>query len=293
VFGKPEFFTRYKQLGHEIGPVMLSPCIRVNSLKISHAALLQRLGKEGVVLEKANARDAFIVKRSKFSLGACVEHLLGYFYVQSLAAQLPVQVLNPLPSDRVLDCCAAPGGKTTQLCQWMNNRGVIVALEKKDIRFPALRNALNRFSTRNVVAFKMDCYNVKQLGMKYDKVLLDAPCSGNYASDPDWFEKRTLKDVRHSARIQKDLLAAAIKATRNGGIVVYSTCSLEPEENELNIQWALDNFRVKILPTGLTSGDPGLTKVFTKTLSKDMSLCRRFWPGKYGTEGFFVARLKC
>ena len=124
--GKEFFRNRYEKLGGKIEDLPHIPSIRVNSLRKSN--IIPRLEKLGVILEKIPfTRQGYRVKKSKFSLGAITEYLLGYYYLQEAAAQLPVDVLDPKPTDTVLDCCAAPGGKTVQLAANMKNNGTIVA----------------------------------------------------------------------------------------------------------------------------------------------------------------------
>ncbi len=128
------------------------------------------------------------------------------------------------------------------------------------------------------------------MGIKFDSVLLDAPCSGNFAGDPRWFDKRTLADVKRNVPMQQRLLKAACDSLADGGNLVYSTCSLEPEEDEMMIDWALKNLPLKCMDTGVSVGVPGLVSVFGRTLDPQISRCRRLWPdGKH--EGFFVAKL--
>ena len=289
---KQLFFQRYKQLGVEVKDVQLKESFRVNVLAIKEEELQERFKELGVEVEPIPwARFGYWVKHSRFSIGAITEYLRGYYYVQEAAAQLPVQVLDALPNTTVLDMCAAPGGKTTQIAQLMFNTGTLVALELKEHRLVSLKTNLERMRVRNAVVFHMDGRDVQQLGMQFDKILLDAPCSGNYVTDAGWFEKRTLKDIELSARIQRDLLKAALSVLKPGGELVYATCSLEPEENELNMQWLLDHYDVTFVPVKIGVGDPGLTKVFGKKLDEQIKNCKRLWPHKTGTQGFFIAKI--
>ncbi|MDO8660566.1 MAG: RsmB/NOP family class I SAM-dependent RNA methyltransferase [Candidatus Woesearchaeota archaeon] len=290
--GKAFFEERYQKLGGNCNPVSLRATIRLNSLLGNEQKILARLKAIGVTLEKIPfAKQGYWVS-SKFSLGAIQEHFLGYYYVQEAAAQLPVQVLNPQPGELVLDACASPGGKTTQLSEWMHCEGTIVSLERKEHRMPALLHNLERMRVKNVVAYEYDSAEAARLGLEFDKVLLDAPCSGNYADDPVWFEKRDMTGVLTSVGIQRRLLGEIIKLVKHGGILVYSTCSLEPEENELNMQWLLERGGIVIEPSGLSVGDPGLTTVFGRKLHASIANCRRLWPHSSGTQGFFVARIR-
>lgn len=265
----------------------------MNILVIKEEELLDRFKTLGVKVEKIPfARFGYWIKHSPFSLGATTEYLRGYYYLQEAAAQLPVQVLDPLPNETVLDMCAAPGGKTTQIAQAMFNTGTLVALEKKQHRLIGLLTNLERMRVRNAAVFHMDGRDVKQLGLTFDRILLDAPCSGNYMTDRQWFEKRTIKDIETSAKFQRDLLKAALEVLKPNGVLVYSTCSLEPEENELNMQWLLENYKVQLEKIHINIGDEGLIDVFGKELDASIRNCRRFWPHKTNTEGFFIAKVR-
>ncbi len=290
-----EFFdARYNQLGGKCTPVNVLECIRVNTLRANGQEIISRLEKKGVVLKKLPfTRHGHIVVKSSFSLGAITEFLLGYYYVQEGAAQVPVEVLAPQPGEVVLDACASPGGKTTQLAAMMNNTGVLVALEKRPHRIERLVINLERMSVENSVVLYLDAVQVSELGMTFDKILVDAPCSGNYAGDKDWFEKRDVAGIETSVKIQRSILRACLSVLKKGGVLVYSTCSLEPEENELQMQWLLEQFHDVVLEeTTISIGDPGLTDVFGKKLDASIAKCRRFWPYKTGTEGFFVAKVR-
>jgi 16S rRNA C967 or C1407 C5-methylase (RsmB/RsmF family) len=122
-------------------------------------------------------------------------------------------------------------------------------------------------------------------------VLLDAPCSGNYAGDIEWFQNHSLRDIHALANIQRQLLSAGMAVLKKGGTLVYSVCSLEPEECEMIIDWALRELPVQLEPV-VTIGEPGLTSAFGQKLSSELSKTRRLWPHKTGTQGFFIAKLR-
>ena len=290
--GKEFFLKRYKQLGGEAAEVKIKPTLRVNTLKTTAKELISRLEKLGVKLERIPyTKNGYTVTQSKFSLGAITEYLLGYYYMQEAAAQLPVEILDPKPTDVILDACAAPGGKTTQIAQHMNNQGTIIAYELKPHRIPSLITNLERCGVKNTTVFEGNAVMASRLGIQFDKILLDAPCAGNYLTEPGWFEKRTLEGIQTSSNIQRRLLYDCVNMLKPGGQLIYSTCSLEPEENELNIQWALENLPIRLEKVNLAIGDPGLTNVFGRKLHPDIALCKRFWPHKTKTEGFFIAKM--
>jgi 16S rRNA C967 or C1407 C5-methylase (RsmB/RsmF family) len=135
----------------------------------------------------------------------------------------------------------------------------------------------------------LDARQASKLNIKFDRVLLDAPCSGNFAADRDWFRNRTLKDVERNAALQRELLAQAVDCLNDEGEIVYSTCSLEPEEDELNIDWALKNLNVQVEQI-TCHGEKGSTNIFGEQLDPSIKYCKRLWPGE--TQGFFVCRLR-
>ncbi|HDQ05359.1 MAG TPA: RsmB/NOP family class I SAM-dependent RNA methyltransferase, partial [Candidatus Bathyarchaeota archaeon] len=224
-----------------------------------------------------------------FSVGATAEYLLGLYSIQEAAAQIPATLFTELEDKTVLDACASPGGKTVQLANNMNNSGIIVALELKKRKMFALANQLERCRVTNAAVYQMDAREASKLNMKFDCVLLDVPCSGNYVTDKEWFSKRSPEDVERNARRQRQILAGAVEVTKDDGELVYATCSLEPEENELNIDWTIANLDVNVEEISC-HGEKGLTNVFGRDLDRSIEKCRRIWPGQ--TQGFFVCKLR-
>lgn len=279
------FIKRYKELGYEVKSVNLPVSIRTNTLKISNDELKKRLEKRNIKLKKIPfVKNGFYVQ-SRFSIASTPEHLLGLFYIQESIAQLPAEILNA--KGKVLDCCASPGGKTSQLAETAD---IVVSLDIKHKRLEALANNLERLGVKNVIIYNKDARSFE--GPEFDKILVDAPCSGNYIIEKDWFEKRDLKNVAEKSKLQKQILENMFNVLKQGGELVYSTCSLEPEENEFIVDWVLNNFDVKLMDLNLKIGSKGITNVFGKELNKEISKCRRFWPGKTKTQGFFIAKFK-
>jgi len=294
---------RYVNLGEsfDASSITLKPSLRINTLKISETDFLKRMRAKNVILEKIPFTDVGYWFEAPFPMASSEEYLLGLFYIQEAASQLPAKVLlddlNLATSDSsdisILDLCSAPGSKTTQLAQLTNDLIPILALDSVSPRLDVLEFNLERLGIKSVSVIKKDGMYVDDFDVKFDYILVDAPCSGNFCVEKDFFTKRTVNDFNAKSRDQKKLLSAAIRVLKEGGIIVYSTCSLEPEEDELVIQWLLDTFDdLEVVETGLTIGDSGLTKVFDTNLNPDISKTRRFWPHKTGTEGFFIAKLK-
>jgi NOL1/NOP2/sun family putative RNA methylase len=287
---KQFFVNRYQKLGWTYRQIKLKQAIRINTMNASRDNVAKRLKSLGIVLEKIPfLEDGYWIGKSKFSVGATAEYLLGLYSIQEAAAQIPVTLFTELGDKMVLDACASPGGKTVQLANLMKNSGIIVALELKKRKMFALANQLERSRVTNTAVYNMDAKEASKLKMKFDCVLLDVPCSGNPITDKDWFSKRTIEDVHRNARRQRQILTEAAEVTKDGGEIVYATCSLEPEENELNIDWAIRTLNVKVEEIKC-HGEKGLTNVFGKQLDRSIEKCRRIWPEQ--TQGFFVCKLR-
>lgn len=286
-----EFFSsRYAKLGWQFKETRLTQAIRINTSNSREKNIVQRLESIGVKLEKIPfLKTGYWVKDSTVSAGATAEYLLGLYSIQEAAAQIPATLFTTLDGKTVYDACAAPGGKTVQLADLMNNTGIIVASDIKKKRLTALTNHLERCGVTNTLVYDLDARRAHRLEMKFNRILIDAPCSGNFASDRNWFKRRTISDVDRNARLQKDILKQAIVVLAENGEIVYSTCSLEPEENELNIDWALRNLDLQVEEIDCY-GQKGLTDVFGNLLDKSIEKCKRIWPRD--TQGFFVCKLK-
>jgi tRNA (cytosine40_48-C5)-methyltransferase len=283
---------RYVELlGEPLQPVTKRDCLRINTL-LAPPNIIERLTQKGAKLEKVPFLPHGYWYTSEKSLGASAEYLLGYHYLQEAASQLPVLVLNPPKHAVVLDMAASPGSKTTQLAAHMDNTGVIVAVEQKSNRMEALTENLERCGVMNAVLFRKDSRFIKDFHRQFTHILLDAPCSSNYVIEKDYFSRKTLETIKEMQGIQRELLKAAVENLAVGGTLVYSTCSLEPEENEEQIDWILSKYpSLKAVDTGLAVGIPGYRNPLGKKLHKDIEHTRRLWPQKTGTQAFFIAKL--
>jgi NOL1/NOP2/sun family putative RNA methylase len=287
--GKDFFTDRYEKLGWSYRDVRLRQAIRLNLANAKGKRVVERLRSNGVFLDKVPFLESgYWVRRSRVSVGATAEYLLGFYSVQEAAAQIPVTLFSNLKGKVVQDACAAPGGKTVQLADSMDNTGVVVALDINKRRLSALANHLERCHVSNTMVYLHDAKQTSKLRLGFDRILLDVPCSGNFASDKQWFTRRTLRDVERNASIQREILAETAECLKPDGEIVYSTCSLEPEEDELNMDWAVKNLNLQIEEADCP-GQKGLTNVFGQQLDDSIGRCRRIWPGE--TQGFFVCKL--
>ncbi len=288
--GKQFFIKRYKKLGWNYKQVKLRQSIRINTMNENRDIIVSRLESLNILLKKIPfLENGYWIDRSKFSIGATAEYLLGMYSIQETAAQIPATLFTELENKTVLDACASPGGKTVQLANLMSNTGIIVALELKQRKMFALINHLERCKVTNAAVYNIDAREASKLNIKFDRILLDVPCSGNPVTDRDWFNKRTMEDVHRNARRQRQILTEATKVTKEDGEIIYATCSMEPEENELNIDWALGALNVKVEEI-TCHGEKGLTDIFGRELDTSIEKCRRIWPDQ--TQGFFVCKLR-
>jgi ribosomal RNA methyltransferase Nop2 len=287
---KTFFMHRYEKLGWKFEDAKLKQAIRINSLNTGTKPIAKRLRSLGMVLKKVPFLNrGYWIRQSKFSVGAASEYLLGYYSIQEAASQIPVTLFTNLNKKIVLDACAAPGGKTVQLSDRMRNTGAIIALDINHKRLNALTNQLERCHVSNTIVLPLDARQTSQLQINFDCILLDVPCSGNFVIDTNWFHKRTISDIRNNAQRQREILTEVSKVLKDEGELVYATCSLEPEENELNISWAIKTLNLQVDKINCY-GQKALTNVFGKQLDPSIANCKRIWPGE--TQGFFVCKLK-
>lgn len=206
--------------------------------------------------------------------------------------------LAPRPGERILDMSSAPGGKTSHIAQLMKNTGNIFANDLSKDRLSAVKGNLFRMGVTNAVITNYDGRKYAKFMSGFDRVMLDAPCSGLGViyKDRSVKKNRTLKEIQKCAHLQKELLLSAIDCTNarssTGGYIVYSTCSISIEENEEVVEYALRNRHVKIVDTGIEIAEPGMTKFKGKHFSADMSKCSRTYPHIHNMDGFFVAKFK-
>jgi NOL1/NOP2/sun family putative RNA methylase len=307
---KPLFLERMKELLKEdfdeylkVLKVPILNSIRCNTLKISPKELRKRLEEKGWIIEQPfkNYQEMMIIKNElkPGEIGRSIEHLLGYYYVQEIASMLPPLILNPNENERVLDLCASPGSKTTQIAAMMDNKGLLIANEVSFGRMKILSGNLERCGVMNCILTRRDGIALSRRFNKnnflFDKILLDAPCSGEgtIRSTPRTLEMWNLKTVEFLSKLQKLLIESAISALKPDGILVYSTCTHTPEEDEEIIDFALKNFNVEIEEINLPiKSKEGITEWKDKKYDSRVKLAKRIYPHISNTEGFFLAKLK-
>lgn len=275
--------------------------IRTNTLRTHRRDLATSLINRGVTLEPVGkwSKIGLQVFESAVPLGATPEYLAGHYILQAASSFLPVMALAPQENERVLDMAAAPGGKTTHIAALMKNTGVIFANDSNKSRAKGLIGNIHRLGAKNTIVCNYDAREFPKVMGGFDRVLLDAPCSGTgvIAKDASVKTNKTEKDFLMLPHLQKQLLLAAIDsvdhASKTGGYIVYSTCSVTVEENEQVVQYALSKRpNVKLVETGLVFGKEGFTAYMGKSFDKSMKMTRRYYPHAYNVDGFFVSKFK-
>jgi NOL1/NOP2/sun family putative RNA methylase len=297
-----QFIKRYEaiipdfELFLKILETTLKQCFRINTIKTSKQAVLSLLSD--VKLESVPWCDIAFRIQDKINIGQLAEHKAGLIYSQEAVSMIPALILDPKPNEKILDLAAAPGSKTTQIAAMMNNQGLIVANDVSRNRINALISNIERMGVMNSVVTSVPGQRLGYLAPEYfDKVLLDAPCSleGTIRNTPavlvDWKESK----IKRLSILQKGLINSAYKCLKPEGILVYSTCTFAPEENEAVIDYLLNKYsdvscepitinNIKTRPAVLNWGEAYFDELIKHAI--------RIYPQDNDTEGFFVAKIR-
>ncbi|XP_047527550.1 25S rRNA (cytosine-C(5))-methyltransferase nop2 [Vanessa atalanta] len=274
--------------------------IRTNSLKTRRRDLAQALINRGVNLDPVGkwSKVGLVIYSSTVPIGATPEYLAGHYILQGASSFLPVMALAPQENERILDMCAAPGGKASHIAAIMKNTGSLFANDANKDRTKAVVGNFHRLGVVNAVICNYDGRQFPDVIKGFDRVLLDAPCTGTgvIAKDPSVKTTKDQKDIQRCFNLQRQLLLAAIDCcnakSSTGGYIVYSTCSILPEENEWVVNYALKRRNVKLVPTGLDFGTEGFVKYRHHRFHPSLKLTKRFYPHTHNMDGFYVAKLK-
>lgn len=270
--------------------------IRINTLRAKQEFIVDRLRSKGVALEKIEwlEHGYYADFEGHSTPGAFLEHMLGYYYVQGVPSMMTVEILDPQSGEIVFDLAAAPGGKTTHIAQRMMNDGIVVSIEQDRKRLESLESNIMRCNVANAVVLRGDAKKIQQISLQPDRILLDAPCSGEglLPIDPTRKTSKTIADVRYCATREDEMLDAAVSTLAPGGTIVYSTCSIAPEENEYIVDEILKRHpEIAIAPIPIKFGSEGYSEPYGVELDKSLKLARRFLPHLHGTEGFFICKM--
>ena len=271
------------------------PTLRVRTGRISSASLRDRLQAQGFVLSEVEGLPDFLrVIDGPHAVADTLENWLGLFYIQQASTGVAAPLLAPRPGERILDLCAAPGGKTTHAADLMQDRGCIVAVDRNEDRIRALLGNMYRTAHPNVLVVAGDGRSLPD-GALFDRVLVDAPCSaeGTLRRKHGKPRGQTAKFQRQAPRRQEALLRRAIVLTRPGGTILYSTCTFAPEENEAVVDRVLQDAPVALEPITIDAPHaPGLTSFEGQTFDSSLEGACRIYPHHFDSGGLFLARLK-
>lgn len=294
----PELFERLKKIDNsreflEFLDKPLRKSVRINTLKASVESVVKRLSKQGVLGERIPwCEFGYYIETEEYS--KIPEHQLGVIFPQSSVSMIPPLVMDLEPGMTVLDLCASPGAKTTEIAQLMENKGCIVANDVKNERINVLISNLQKCGVLIAKITKMDGRKFARFENRFDVVLVDAPCSNigiirkNYSYAKHWSLKLSLG----ISKLQKELIFAGYKALKPGGVLVYSTCTLEVLENEAVVDYLLKNTNAEIEEINLPLKSlKGFKEFENHEFLEEVRKCIRIHPQLNDSEGFFVAKL--
>ncbi|MBS7647526.1 MAG: RsmB/NOP family class I SAM-dependent RNA methyltransferase [Candidatus Bathyarchaeia archaeon] len=263
--------------------------IRLNTLKGSEEETLKRLEEEKVKVEKVEGlRHTYKVLGAKQPLTRTKSFREGLFYIQDKASCYAAEVANPKPGIVLLDVCAAPGAKTTYLAQLMQNNGIIYSIDYSRRRMDVWRSEITRMDVKIAEPIIADACNSLPVAAEADMVVLDPPCTstGAFAKIPSAKWRLTARSAEKMAEIQWQMLENSSEKLRPGGTLIYSTCSITVEENEMLIERFLKRHpEFQLAEINQKIGLPGL---------RGLTKCQRLYPHIHECNGFFIAKLvKC
>ncbi|ASJ14001.1 tRNA (cytosine(49)-C(5))-methyltransferase [Thermococcus radiotolerans] len=293
----PAFYKRYSRLEDtdEFWEFIIRPLrqsIRVNTLKAPLEVVVERLKEEFELEPVPWVREGFFINVD--NLAKVPEHSLGLIFGQEASSMIPPVVLDPKPGELVLDMAAAPGSKTGQMAQYMKNEGCIVANDPKLSRANVLIANLNRMGVLIARVTTKDGAYFGRFENTFDRILLDAPCSSVGMIRKRWkfLESWRLRGVIKYMNIQKRLILAAYRALKPGGTLVYSTCTIDPLENEEVVDYLLrkTDTRLGKIDLPVKTSEPVL-EWEGRTYSEELKKALRIHPNDNDTEAFFIAKM--
>lgn len=268
--------------------------LRINPFRVKREEFQQAMAEQGYRLTPVTQIPDVFRWESASGPGSTLEYFRGWYQVQGLTSMLPPLVLDPQPGERLLDMCAAPGGKTTYLAQLTRNRALIVANDVSHHRIGILRSHSDRLGITSMVVTRYQGQSFP-MRMLFDRILLDPPCSaeGTYRTGRRPPLTTNLQVSYRLQRLQQMLLRRALELLRPGGTLVYSTCTYAPEENEAVLQPAIEAGQAELIPIDIPfPRAPGLEVWNGQRFHPSLKQAARFYPHLIDSWGFFIARLR-
>jgi len=306
-FHYEEYFSRYEGLIPDYQDFLeflrepMPQYFRINTLKVKteeqKEKLLKVLREQGIEFEQVDEVDEFyrVLNNEEVSLGNVKEYSLGLIHSMTVASSIPVVALSPEPGEVILDMCAAPGGKTGLMAMLTKDKVVLISNDKRIDRLTALVSNIKRLGITCAVTTR---YRGEQFpfGIEFDKVLVDAPCSGEgryrIGLEGEILYQKGPGRANLTA-IQKGLLVRAYDLVKPGGIIVYSTCTINPKENEEVVDYLLRKRQAEVLDwESPFPFYPGVTEWEGKPYHPSMTLTKRYYTHKIRAVGFFVAKIR-
>ncbi|AUB82005.1 RsmB/NOP family class I SAM-dependent RNA methyltransferase [Candidatus Thiodictyon syntrophicum] len=276
----------------------LAPCIWANPSRIAVADLIELLAAEGIAAVTIPWLPGALRLPVETRAGQHWWYCAGLAHAQEEVSQLPALLLDLVPGQRVLDLCAAPGGKTAQIALALGNRGTLIANDIAAARIKALQGNLDRLGILNCSTTCTDGANWPAAAGQFDRILVDAPCSseGTLRRSPPLLERLDPGSPARLAPRQRALLRKAVQRLKPGGRLVYSTCTFAPEENECTVAAVMAEYpgQLRLVPIALPGliGTPGITHWEGRDLPAELALALRIWPHHNDSGGFFIAVLE-
>lgn len=268
--------------------------VRVNTLRVERETFRSAMAARGYHLTPVAGIDEAFRWERPGTPGSTLEYYRGWYQVQGLTSMLPPLILNPQVGERVLDLCAAPGGKATYLAQNTQNRALIVANDVSHRRIGILRSHSDRLGISSIVVTR---YHGQSFPMRilFDRILLDPPCSGEgtYRVGARAPLTENPEVSRRLQRLQQLLLRHALNLLRPGGMLVYSTCTYAPEENEAVVHPVVEEGRAELVPIDVSFPyAPGIEAWDGERFHPSLKHAARFYPHFVNSWGFFIACLR-
>ncbi len=266
---------------------------RVNTLKIEEDVLIKRLREKGFVIEKFGNLNAYrIVDMPVKHPGATIEYSLGYYYIQDLSSMAPVLALDPQPGEFILDMAAAPGSKSTMIAELMRNRGTVVANDVSFQRLKSLAGNIERLGITNIIITRKDARRGR-FGRKFHRILLDAPCSGEgvFRKNPWGFQGADERGHIQLARQQRMMMRNAAEHLMDDGLIVYSTCTYSPVENESVVKYAVEKLGLEPMKVKIPIPHVNGVERWKDEEYEMHERCMRIYPHIVDTGGMFIAVL--